>query len=159
MGEQLPPKINLWGEKITGVPEGKNKYVEYLFDVTKFKRIDTNNFQFKLYQMWKDDAYNSEWLPSMPQRKVKVNGVDVRLKGKDYAELCEIVGKTRKNLAQAYILSASSMNLKDNPESKETMLKMIKEQYEEGATIGKTMFLIKKGWVAKTPQELEKMNE
>lgn len=156
MGDELPAKVNLWGDKITGSPEGRNKYVYYLFDPSKFKNVDTNDFRYRLYNSFKKD-YDSDWLPSMPQRKISVDGESHKLTPKEYEELCIDVGKERTSLISAYVNSEMASE-KDDKIVKEEL----KMRYDLGYELGKEKFMINHGMNVKfkyrTPLELKSLN-
>jgi hypothetical protein len=139
MGDELPPKVSLWGDKVTGNPEGRSKYAYYLFDPSKFKNISTDDFRYRLYTAFKTD-YDGEWLPSMPQRSIDVKGETVKLTPKQYAELCIDVGKERAALVSSYINSQIGAE-KDNKTVKEEL----KMRYKEGYDLGKEKFMIQNG--------------
>lgn len=153
MGSQIPPKVNLWGEKVTGNPEGRNKFTYYLFDPTKFKNVDTDSYKWKLYDAWRNDNFNSEWLPAMPTRNLKVKGVDMKLSPKEFEQLATFVGQERARAAQAYINSGWKYQ---KPEQR---IERLKEIYAEGRERGKKKFLMQTGWGVMTPKKLEAINE
>jgi hypothetical protein len=150
LGNKVPPKVNLWGERIKTAPEGRNKYAYYLFDVTKFQNTDTDDFRYKLYKQWKADGYNNEWIPSYPKRTITVNGFKIPLKGADYALLCEYVGKYRYARGSSLIRSGLQ---------KETALDDLKGVYSDGMAMGKDRFLLEKGWKVLSRKQLKEMSE
>lgn len=154
IGEQLPPKVNLWGEKITGNPEGRNKYAFYLWDPTKFKNVDTENFKYKLYQAWKDSKFDDDYLPSIPKREITYRKVKIKLDAAQYEKLATAIGEQRKNLASTYINSAG-FERKD----REKVIKKLKDLYEEGTERGKKQFLRDMGWNILTPKKLSEIGK
>lgn len=153
LGGHLPPKVNLWGERVTGNPEGRNKFTYYLFDPTKFKNVDTDSYKWKLYEAWKGDNFNSEWLPAMPDRNLKIRGVDMKLNPKEFEQLATFVGQERARSVQAYIKSGWKYQ---RPEQR---IERLKELYAEGRERGKRKFLMQTGWGVMTPKKLEAMNK
>jgi hypothetical protein len=149
IGEQLPPKVNLWGEKITGNPEGRNKYTYYLFDPSKFKNVDTENFKYKLYQAWKTDQFNDDWLPSIPKREITYRGVKVPLDPQMYSKYVQYVGQERARLVSTYVNSAGFER-----KNKEKVLEKLMDLYSEGRERGKKKFLMDTGWNVLTPGKL-----
>lgn len=154
MGDQLPAKVSLWGDKVTGNPEGRNKFAYYLFDPTKFKEVDTDNFRYKLYEAWKEDKFNDDWLPSAPKRDITLKKVDIKLTPAEYEVLATSVGKERANLVTTYINSPSFKNA-----SKENKIKRLEELYKDGSERGKKKFLMNTGLGMKTQQALKKIAE
>lgn len=153
-GEDLPPKVNLWGEKITGQPEGRDKYVYYLFDVTKFKEVDTENFKWKLYEAWKGDKFSDEWLPTIPQRRLSYKKFSIRMSPEDYSQFCEYVGQERARLVSNYV-NSGRFAIHD----RDRRLKTLEELYSKGRERGKKRFLMDSGWNILTREELSKMAE
>ena len=154
MGDQLPPKVNLWGEKITGNPEGRDKYAFYLFDPTKFKEVDTESFKYKLYNEWKDDNFNDNWLPSIPQRKLSYRKVNIPLNSVNYEKFATYVGQERYNLVSTYMNSAAFKVL-----DKEKKIEKLKDLYEKGRERGKKKFLMDVGWNVMTPDKLSQIGK
>lgn len=153
LGGQLPPKVNLWGEKVIGNPEGRNKFTYYLFDPTKFKNVDTDSYKWKLYEAWKGDNFNSEWLPAMPTRNLKIRGVDMKLTPKEFEQFATFIGQERARAVQAYINSGWKYQ---KPEQR---IEQLKELYAEGRERGKDKFLMQTGWRVMTPKRLEALNK
>lgn len=149
-GEALSPKVNLWGEKVTGNPEGRNKLAYYLFDPSKFKNVDTTDYRFQLYQAFKKD-YDGDWLPSMPQRSISVDGEAMKLNNKQYEELSIDVGQERAALVSSYINSEDWAGQDDKTRKAE-----LKLRYERGLEDGKTKFMIDNGLNVKLKQLLPK---
>src|SRR5690606_16938749 len=103
MGDRLAARVNLWGEKITGNPEGRSRIPYYLFDVTRFKEVDTDSFKYRLYKKLKEDNFNGDWLPSMPKRTVSIKGVQIPLTNQEYEEFAIEVGQARARKLAAYM--------------------------------------------------------
>jgi len=154
LGDRLPPKVNLWGEKITGQPEGRNKFMYYLFDPSKFKEVDTESFKYKLYSEWKGDNFNDEWLPSIPQREISYRKVKIPLDSKQYEEFATYVGEERYNLVSTYMNSAAF-----KVHDREKKIEKLKDLYQEGRDRGKKRFLMKSGWNVMTPDKLSQIGK
>lgn len=140
MGDALPAKVSIWGDKVTGNPEGRNKYVYYLFDPTKFKEVRTDDFRYKLYQDFKKD-YDSDWLPGAPSKTITVRGEKIKLDGTQYELLSTYVGQERKDMTQAYINSREYERASD--EEKKEELKAI---YRDASELGRERFMIDMGY-------------
>lgn len=140
MGDALPAKVSIWGDKVTGNPEGRNKYVYYLFDPTKFKEVRTDDFRYKLYQDFKKD-YDSDWLPGAPSKTITVRGEKIKLDGTQYELLSTYVGQERKDMTQAYINSREYERASD--EEKKEELKAI---YRDASELGRERFMIDLGY-------------
>jgi len=142
IGESLPAKVNIWGDKITGAPEGRNKAFYYLFDPSKFRAVDTDGFRFKLYEAWKTD-YSGDWLPQSPTRKITYNGQSRQLTGDEYSLLAQYVGQQRANYASSYIKTWDN----DSPETRKKTLRFL---YDKAADLGRDQFLTNTGLNVKT---------
>ena len=136
-GDKLAARVNLWGEKITGSPEGRDRMLYYLFDVTKFKEVDTDSFKYKLYQKWKENKFNDEWLPAMPKRTISVKGVQVPLTNEEYEQLATEVGTSRAYKVGAYFSGRKQERVK---------LEDIQKRYTDGYNHGRRKFLMNISW-------------
>lgn len=154
MGDALPAKVSIWGDKVTGNPEGRNKYVYYLFDPTKFKEVDTDDFRYKLYQDFKKD-YDADWIPGAPSKTITVKGEKIKLDGTQYELLSTYVGQERKDMTQAYINSKAYERASDKDKKEE-----LKAIYRDGSELGRERFMIDMGYNVSRmiPLELEQAN-
>lgn len=146
MGDELPARVNLWGEKITGNPEGRNRMVYYLFDPTKFKEVQTDDFKWKIYSAWKESGYDDHWLPSMPQRRVTIKGVKIKLTPAEYAKYATLVGEQRRDQVAAYAKHKKKLDLQ-----------RVRALYQQGSERGGVKFLMDMGWNVKSEKALEEM--
>lgn len=139
MGHQLPSKVNLWGETIHQVPEGKNKYVWYLLDVTKAKPVDTESFNYKIYDLWNKlpEEDKSKALPSIPRNYFMLKKQKVMLDPALYETYQKYTGKNRAVLVEKYVKSENWT--KDADEKK---LEKLKKIYETGADSAKKKLIL-----------------
>lgn len=139
-GDKLPSKVNLWGQKVHGAPEGRNKYLWYLLDVTKFKDVPTGSYNYKIFDLWKNAETPEEKryiLPNIPLESVTVKKEKVKLSSEQYEKYQMYVGKNRADLVRKY---AESPNWeKDNQERK---IKKLKDMYSDGLNNGKRLLFI-----------------
>lgn len=135
MGDDLPAKVNLWGEKVRGNPEGRSKFVYYMFDPAKFENVDTEDFRYKLYQAYKTD-YSADWLPSMPQRKITSDGVERKLSPEEYELYATYVGEQRADLVSTYMRGGSW-----NSDAHDVQKDKLKILYDTGYERGKRQFM------------------
>lgn len=135
MYDDLPSKVTLWGEKVKNAPEGRNKYLYNLFDITKYKNVPTETFGFKIYDKWKK-SQDADWLPSLPKQTMSYEGVNVTLTPLQYEKYLELVGKERKALVEMYVNSESW-----DTETDEEKMETLKSLYDQGREIGKALFL------------------
>jgi hypothetical protein len=85
-------------------------------------------------------------LPSMPQRRITVKGVQIPLTSKEYELYATLVGSERADLTAEYM---SRQNVQ---------LEKLKKRYEKGAERGKKKFLMDMGWNVTTKEALEKLS-
>ena len=139
MGGDLPSKVNLWGQKITGVPEGRNKYLWYLLDVTKFRDVPTDSYNYKVFDLWKNaetPEEKREILPNIPLAKLIIRKESVPLSPAIYEKHQMLVGKNRADLVRKY---AESPNW-DNDDKTEKIAKL-KRLYSTGLNNAKRKLL------------------
>lgn len=148
MGDQLPARVNVWGEKVTGNPEGRNRMVYYLFDVTKFKEVDQESYKYKIYKAWKDSGFNNDYLPGSPKREVTVKDIRIKLNAEQYEKLATFVGEQRARSVGRYASIHEKLDLEK-----------LQAAYEKGLKDGKKKFLMDMGWSILSKTELEKMSE
>jgi hypothetical protein len=130
MGDQLPSRINLWGEKVKPVPAESNKYLWYLLDVTKGKNVPTGSFNYKIYDLWQkaeDPKDKRDILPNIPKKSVTVKGRKVELSPFEYEAYQQMVGKNRAALTQIYVSSS-----KWDKEDLNDKIENLKRIYEAG---------------------------
>lgn len=148
MGDRLPARVNVWGEKVPGNPEGRNRMVYYLFDPSKFKSVDQESYKYKIYKAWKDNGFDNDYLPGSPKREVTVKEIKIKLTAKEYESLATYVGEARARRAALYADNREKLD----PEK-------LAEIYEKGLKDGKKKFLMDSGWKLLSKSELEKMAE
>lgn len=133
--EDLPLKINLWGEPIKQTPVGRNAWMYQLLDVTKSQDIQLkpeSKFIYDLYNKTQD----SRVIPSMPKRKLTINSKQVELDSKDYERFLILVGQARYNQLRNFVGSKAASSMTD-----EQAVDYIDRLYGIGRDYGKNMFL------------------
>lgn len=148
-GGELPTKVNLWGESIKSAPEGRSKYAWYLLDVTKAKTVDTDSYNYKIYDLWNkasDDKAKKDILPNIPTNSLTIKKEQVKLSPKMYEEYQMIVGKNRANLVEKY---AGSPNW--DKDSEEEKVKKLKSIYSVGLESGKSKMIFNHPELKTTP--------
>lgn len=123
--EELPIKINLWGEKIKQTPEGSNAWLYQLFDVTKHQELNDNKLSKTIYDLWQK-TQDADVIPSVPSRNVTINKKSIRLNNEQYQNLLEQVGQQRKKDAEKEI-NTSYFSHKEE----EQKIKRLKRVYED----------------------------
>ena len=148
-GGSLPTKVNLWGESIKGAPEGSGKYSWYLLNVTKGRNVDTESFNYKIYDLWKsaeDPKDKSAVLPSIPRDYLVIKKVNVKLPPTQYETYQKYVGKNRANLVEKYTKSPNW-----NTDSLEEKIDKLKKLYASGAANAKKQMLFENPELKKKP--------
>lgn len=139
MGGDLPTKVNLWGESVKGAPVSNNKYLWYLLDVTKGKDVDTDSFNYKIYDLWKnaeDAKMKRDVLPDIPRNYLNINEEKVKLSPYMYELYQKYTGKNRASLVEKYV---SSPNWKKD--SIDDKIEKLKKLYASGANNAKKQLL------------------
>jgi hypothetical protein len=103
MGKDLPAKVSIWGERVPNVPDNKNAFVYYFFDIFKGKKSEVTKFGYPLYNIYKETG-NTKVLPSPIGKEIEINGVKYKLTAEEQQDLAIEVGQARKNLVSDYIL-------------------------------------------------------
>lgn len=136
MADELPSKIDLWGNPIKQTPEGgMNKYLYHLFDVTKTRDISADPLSFEVFKLW-NRTKNSEGIPSVPKRTINIGDDKIKLTPKQYEEFQKHVGMARKAFAEAYINSSQYES-----DSDEEKIINLRDAYKDGYEEGKDSFL------------------
>lgn len=140
MGDDLPSKVDLWGNKIKQTPEGRNPWMYHLFDVTKNREIAADQLSFEIYKLWRE-SNSAEAIPAVPSAKISYEGEKFKLNAKLYELYQMEIGQTRAALVRTFIES-------DDYKSVDTFEKidMLKDLYEEGFEYGKEAFWEKYGF-------------
>jgi hypothetical protein len=131
----LPVKIDLWGNKVEQTPEGRNPFLYHLFDVSKARNISADPLSFGVYNLWKETGDN-DVIPSIPSRNFNYDGKQVKLNYKQYENLLQLIGKSRKVLVEQYI---NTEEFKNAPNDEK--IQILKHVYEEGLANAKSQFV------------------
>ncbi len=133
-GNQLPERVNIWGDKVKSVPDSHNPYLYNFFGFNKSTIFDNDKFGFVLYDEYlKTRDYNL--FPAVPKREL--NGKP--LNAEQYEQFSILVGSHRKQLAAAVFESSSFNSLK--AAGHEEMIKYLQALYEEGRNIAVDEFV------------------
>jgi DNA-binding ferritin-like protein len=136
MGDELPSRVNVWGDKQAASPAGTNKYAWYFLNATKAKTVDASNSTYKVWEVYQR-TLDKDVLPSPPAKNITVKNEKVELSPEEYERYQIYVGKTRRALAESYILRGGFENHSD-----ENKAKVLKSSYSKGQEFGKTMFIL-----------------
>lgn len=109
LADDLPKKINIWGEEIPSVPSGNDKYVWHFFSLNKKTVLDNEKFGYKLYSLYEKTKRADIFPPSI---KREIRGV--KLTPQEYEQYKILVGKQRKSMVDAYIKSNPKELVKDD---------------------------------------------
>ncbi len=109
MGNQLPAKVSIWGDKVERVPDGKSP-LYHILGVSKSKEYNQHTFGVKLYEMFlqereKDPENAKNIFPSLPSGRTTVGWDDAKMTP-DELEIYQMrVGKLRSIYAEHYVNS------------------------------------------------------
>lgn len=129
MGDKLPTKVNIWGDKVESVPDDRNPYLYYMFGINKKTIYDNRKFGFVLYDYYNKTKDHNVFPPSL-MRKLG----DTKLDGKQFEQLSILVGSHRRQLVEAYIENGGFEN------NNGSIISDLKKIYQEGKDIGVTEF-------------------
>ncbi len=116
--------------------------------MTKNKAVDTESFNYKIYDLWdksKDPKEKRDILPNIPRNYLMINKEKTQLSPMMYEEYQKYVGKNRANLVEKYTKSKNWES--DDIEKK---VKKLKNIYESGAKNAKTKLLFNHPELKKT---------
>jgi len=132
-GEVL--KRDFWGEPIPRAPEGSDPWLRQLFDVTKTEARGEDPFKQKLIDLYQSTEAPDVY-PSMPSRTAYLNGLFVRLTPEDHEQLAETVGRTRRRMAENYVLDPRWETI-----SEPARLQILSRIYERAGSVARKRFL------------------
>jgi hypothetical protein len=141
-GEQLPAKVDFFGNKVNRVPAGADPMFYMFVSPTRGYNVDTQSAGYQIYQTYKSlpngSAAKSKMVPSEVGWTLKPNRYtdDILLTPKEHEKLQIIVGKKREAMAKDYIFSSEWQN--DSAEDRAERLNYI---WSTGATAGKYEFI------------------
>lgn len=134
-GDDLPSKINIWGEKVANSPKDNNKYAWYTLNFYKDRNPDENSLSYKLQELMEKTG-DKGVVPTPPSNTVSIGKNKVMLDDKEYEDFQTFVGKSRQELAKAYIDHGTYET--DNDSERIDKLQKI---YLEGFKQGKNMLV------------------
>jgi hypothetical protein len=147
-GKELPSKINIWGEPVPRVPEGRNAYMWYFFDMFKKEELNTNRFGYELFELYNLSGDERVFPPSL---KKDMSGI--KLTEKQYEELSILVGRRRKQFVEPLLFDGQVKSM-----GYAMGMKMLQNQYRAGFAIGLQEFLQLYPEM-QTEQMVKKLNE
>lgn len=143
MGDSLPSKVNLWGEKLSAAPDGSDPYTWYLLNFYKDRDPEENSMSYKLQDLHEhilestnDKKMADKIVPDPPGQKIQINKEAVALNAEEYEDLQVLVGQRRKELVKAYF--ASDEYQSDNDVEK---IDKLTDIYRDASKDGKEMLI------------------
>lgn len=97
--DKFPVRVDVWGNKITRTPEGKNPFFHQFLDVSKSQKVPHDKKSLEIYTLYMR-TLNPRVVPNMPSRTFTHKGQTYRIY-KDqahnflYNEYAEEIGKAR----------------------------------------------------------------
>lgn len=134
MAEDLPKKINIWGDKVESVPNQTNPYLYYFFGLNKATLFDNDKFGFALYDYYlKTKDYNI--FPPAIKREVN----NKALTPEQYEQFQILVGSHRKQLISALVDGGAFESLKSA--GHEETIKYLQALYNDAREIAVEEFV------------------
>lgn len=142
LNQDLPKKIDMWGDPIKQTPEGRNAWV-YAVDPTKFKTVDMDSRTYKVFDIFQKVG-DFDVIPPIPSNKFNFNGQTFALDKDQYTEFLILVGKKRALLFDAVLSSGNFDKMPDKGK-----VDMVKAIYADGQAMAKNEFIRSQGLLAR----------
>lgn len=133
-GGDLPAKINIWGDKVESVPQGKNAFLYNFFGLSKTTSFDNDKFGYILYDYYNQTKDRNLFPPAL-RREVQ----GTKLTGEQYEQFSILVGSHRKQLVAPYLESGEFAE--DKAQGVETVTKRLGKIYGAARKLAVTEFL------------------
>jgi hypothetical protein len=134
--QDLQWKRNTWGEKIARTPEGANKYVYNLLDISKMGSQKPNRHDQALYDLYNETNRDSVYPDPVGRTLTMPNGSTVELTPENFEKLQETVGHLRRQFMERFVDSPTYKRL--DPFERVIALESI---YENANRAGRQKFL------------------
>lgn len=150
LGGGLPKRYSVWGEEIKKTPEGSNRWVYQLVDLTKSKAAPEDLFGIEIYKLMMrtkevDPLKAKDVIPNEPPKKLMVDGIEKVLSQSEYDDFQHIVGKKRKEIASIYIngnLAGHNFGSDDDA----TRIDVLQQIYSSAYNLALQQFMALQGW-------------
>lgn len=126
MGKGLPQKYNIWGEPLTRVPEGKNRFLWHYFNINKSTPIDNDKFGYVLYDLYKKTGDVDVFPPAVGRT---VAGKE--LTAEQYSNLTMLIGQHRMQLVEPLVKNDKVAKMKPLDAKKQ-----LSRAYSQGRYLG-----------------------
>lgn len=103
--EDLPSKINVWGEAIPQTPEGVDPFIYNFIDPTRPRQVTYDDVTLAVYDLYKKTG-KTEGIPQVPDRDLQIlkrrtgQKARFRLDPTLYEEYASAVGKANRQVAE-----------------------------------------------------------
>lgn len=142
--EDLPTRLNIWGEPVKQTPTGANEFVYQAIDPFRTQSILTDPTTLKVFDIFRK-TQDTGAIPPSVDREIVLFGEKRKLTKDEYQQLSEFVGKQRKILVDIVLKNY-------DPKSTDKLqyqVDLLKNAYEQGNKIGKAMFFAKNNHLLK----------
>lgn len=136
--DDLPKKINMWGQTIKSTPEGENPIVFQVFDLFRTQRILKDQTTYKIFDILKKTNDESV-LPASVRDSYQSGEFTTKLTPEEESKLAEFIGKERKIKADRVMASYNPNEITDVTQIKR-VVERLEKAYKAGAAIGKRKF-------------------
>jgi hypothetical protein len=130
MGDKLPAKVNIWGDKVESVPNNTNPYLYNVFGLNKAAVFDNERFGFVLYDYYNKTKDYNIFPPSLRR---EVNGQS--LTPEQYEQFSILVGSHRKQLVAPFIENGSFQDLQAQEGGHKKLVDELTSIYNKGREI------------------------
>lgn len=132
--DELPKKVNIWGDYIPTVPAGNNAYFWHFFSLNKSTILDNDKFGYQLYDLYTKTKNEKVFPPSL---KREISGI--KMTPQEYENYKILVGKKRKALAEAYMTKRGKIFFTET--NIDRIASELEKEYEVGKAMGQADFL------------------
>lgn len=120
--QKLPIKTDIWGKDVKQEANLPLRAFNNFINPATVKEVSTDKVDMELNKLYEENR-NSDLLPDILQKKLKLNGTDYRWTNKEYAEYTKKYGQTSYNLINDFIKTSDYKNL--TQEQKENVISNI----------------------------------
>lgn len=136
--DDMPNRLNIWGEDVKQSPEGSNPFIYQAVDPFRAQAILGDDVTFNVYQIYTATKDKSAIPPVIP-RELSVEGERLKLTKSEHQELVRMVGAERKLQVEEVLYDYDHKT-----SNHEEYLELLKEAYSIGFSMGKQRFIDEK---------------
>jgi len=152
--ENLPSKINVWGEPVPQTPEGVDPFIYNFIDPTRPRKVTYDDVTLAIYDLYKKTG-KTDGIPQVPERDLQVfkrrtgERARFRLDPLLYEEYASAVGKANRLVAEQLLGDKGFRRL-----IPEEQVKMLSNAYNKASKTAREDFIRKNQRIIESGQEL-----